>query len=144
MAASFAQIRAALGSAVSAMGSIQATGYIVGGKTLPCADIYPGGDAGPIMYDASMGRGFDVTPFTVEVFVGAPLDHAAQVNLDAYLAPSGGRSIKAALEADVTLGSLVADLRVVSCTGPRPVQLPGRPEPLLSAAFTVEIFTHGV
>jgi hypothetical protein len=73
-----------------------------------------------------MGRGLDKWTFTVQAFVALASDIGAQVKLDAFLAPSGSQSVKAAIEADGTLGGIVADTSVVSCTGYRVYARDGR------------------
>ncbi|CAB4173650.1 hypothetical protein UFOVP1186_21 [uncultured Caudovirales phage] len=146
MASTIKDIRAALASAVGAVGTIQASPYILGNPVPPSAHVFPAGEAGDIEYDMAMGRGIDLVPFTVEVFEGSPHDQAAQTNLDLYLASSGTRSVKQALEVDKTLGGLVEDLRVVSCSGYRVVILParGQNDPMLSAAWHVNVWLRGV
>lgn len=44
--------------------------------------------------------------FSIYVLVGASSDQHAQTNLMPYLAPSGAKSVKAAIEADPSLGGL--------------------------------------
>lgn len=138
--ASITDIRAALMAPIKALGGINASPYILMNPTPPYAHCFPGGEAGDIEYDLAMQRGLDLMPFTVEVFTGAPGDIAQQVNLDAYLAASGERSIKQAIETDRTLGGLVDDLHVTSAIGYRAVVLPGRNDPLLSATWRVHIY----
>lgn len=143
--ASITDIRAALADAIGALGNIQASPYILANPTPPSAFVYPCGEAGDIEYDQAMHRGFDIVPFTVEVYTGSPHDIAAQVNLDEYLEPSGGRSIKAALEADKTLGGIVDDLRVTRCRGYRAVVMPhrGQVDPILAGTWLVDVWWPG-
>ena len=51
------------------------------------------------------------------LFVADVIDIAASSKLDAFLAVDGLHSVKAAVEADPTLGGTVDDLRVVTATG---------------------------
>jgi hypothetical protein len=117
-------------------------GYINASPTPPSAEFFPGGPAGSIVYDRAMGRGLDVTPFTVRVYVSLVSDVGAQVNLDEYIEPSGTRSVKAALESDTTLGGAANDIHVVSCTGYQQFVFEGRP-PLLGAEWHVDVYATG-
>lgn len=56
--------------------------------------------------DATMD-GADDWLFAITVFVQYTDEPTAQTNLDAYLAPSGANSIRAAIDADGTLGGVV-------------------------------------
>lgn len=55
--------------------------------------------------------------FAVRAITGLPGDEQAEATLDELMEPEGARSIKALLEADHTLGGLVADVTVTRCTG---------------------------
>jgi hypothetical protein len=138
-------IRVALADAVNALGAIQASPYILANPTPPYAHVLPSGEAGPLVYDLTMGRGLDQIPFTVEVFTGSPVDVGAQMLLDEYLEPTGGRSIKAALEVDKTLGGLVDTLHVTQSTGYHAVVFPhrGQADPLLVATWHLTIYMRG-
>lgn len=140
------QIRVGIADAIRALGDIQASPYILASPTFPYAHCRPSGEAGDIEYDQTMGRGLDLMPFTVEVFTGSPTDQGAQMVLDEYLSPAGGRSIKAALELDKTLGGIVDDLRVVSCAGYRVMIFPkrGQADPILSAMWRLDIYASGI
>jgi hypothetical protein len=77
--------------------------------TVPAAIIYPGFEGDPaIRFDSTMARGSDDFLFTVTVLVQMADDLAAQEELDAYLDGTGDRSMKAAIEADPTLGGLAS------------------------------------
>lgn len=132
----------ALGASIAAIGGIQSKGYMLAAPTPPYAHVYPGGDAGDIEYDLAMGRGLDGCPFTVQVFAGSPTDMGAQVRILEYIEPSGARSIKAAIEADRTLGGLVDDLRVTKCTGYRQYVIEGKAA-VLGATFHVDVLNSG-
>lgn len=87
-------------------------------------DIIPDGIAPPaavvgllsLDFDMSMGRYLDHADIEVMVIVGRMSERAAQDKLDAYLAGSGSGSIKAAIEADTTLGGSVQTCRVLSAS----------------------------
>lgn len=76
----------------------------------PIAIVMPTG----ITYDTTMGRGLDEYDFTILVIVGRVDERTAQNALDAYCAPTGAGSIKAAMHADRTLGGTAHDSRVTA------------------------------
>lgn len=88
-------------------------------------------------YDETMDGTWRVV-FEVWAFVNAATLYTSQQSLFEYLAPSGSKSIPAAIYEDPTLGGLTAETRVLG--GPRP---PTETETaggrLLGAAFEVEI-----
>ncbi len=70
-----------------------------------------------IDFDLTYGRGGDTYTLPVLILVGAADDKASQVNLAAYLDPSGTTSIKAAIEADRSLRGVVQDAYVRQVSG---------------------------
>lgn len=137
--ATMQEIVEALGAAIATIDGIQSQGFMLPAPTAPYAQVYPGGEAGDINYDEAMGRGLDGCPFTVQVFSGAPLERTAQIKLLEYMAPEGDRSIKATLEADKTLGGLVDDLHVRSCSGYRRFASEHLSMPMLGATWHVDV-----
>lgn len=71
----------------------------------------------PFTFDAAMGRGADRGTFPVYVAVGRASDRAARDALTPYMDGAGARSVKAAIEADRTLGGAASSVRVVSVSG---------------------------
>jgi len=67
-------------------------------------------------YDYTLNRGFDSATCNIIVIVGRMSEKDGQARLDGLLASSGSTSIKAAVEADKTLGGAVQTLRVVSAS----------------------------
>lgn len=65
-----------------------------------------------IPYDSSKARGFDRAVLPVFVIVGSAFSRAARDALGPYLAGSGHQSIKAAIEADRSLGGACSTLGV--------------------------------
>lgn len=65
-------------------------------------------------YHATFGSGRMTLAPTVIVAVSASLDRVGQMRLAGYANPTGATSIKAAIEADKTLGGVVDDCIVVS------------------------------
>jgi hypothetical protein len=88
-----------------------------------------------IAYDLNARRGADTFFFTIILIVSRADDRAAQNNLDAYL--TGESSIKAAVEADRTLGGVANTCRVTEMTNY--ASLPVGEVLYLSAQFTVEV-----
>lgn len=71
----------------------------------------------PLDFDATMGRGADRMTVPIHIIVGRVSDRAARDALAAYMAGSGVKSVKAAIEADGTLGGAADSSRVVSVSG---------------------------
>lgn len=136
--ASLAAIREALAAALRTIDDLQVSAYMLANPTTPSAHVVPGGSAGDIEYHQAFGDGVESWPITVQVFVALSSDIGSQINLDEYIASSGARSVKAAIEADPTLGGAVHDLIVLSCSGYRTFVFEGRP-PLLGAEFHIRI-----
>ena len=67
-----------------------------------------------VNYHRSMGLGDVVMDWTVHVIVGRYTDRTAHATLDAYLNATGATSIRAALEADATLGGVVQSVLLSS------------------------------
>jgi len=65
-----------------------------------------------ITYNGAMGGGLVIHTFTVSVVVGRAAERSAQTALDGYLSYEGGASVRAAIEADRTLGGVVQNLIV--------------------------------
>ncbi len=118
----------------AAIPGIQVSGYLLSNPTLPCAVVM----RGPIAYDQSFGGGLHQWTFIVRVYVANLSDIGAASKLDAYLAPSGGLSIKAAIEADKTLAGAVQDLHVTDADGEK-VYTRDSGGPVLGSEWTVEI-----
>lgn len=78
-----------------------------------------------IVFDKTMGRGFDELEITCRALVGRGDDRAAQQVLDALLSGAGPASLKASIEAargapgEYALGGLADDLRLERVQGYR-------------------------
>lgn len=70
-----------------------------------------------IDYDTTMRNGANRYEFQVRLLVARTEERSAQVYLSEYAAPTGDRSIKAAIEADPTLGGTAMTTRVQSANG---------------------------
>lgn len=91
-------------------------------------------------YDSTMGRGSDDYTFTVTVLLAAADPRVSEDALDEYLASSGTKSIKAAVEA-AALGSGVDFARVATADGDTIREYQG--VRYLGADFTVEVTADG-
>lgn len=67
-------------------------------------------------YHKSMGMGSAISEmaWTVTVITGRWVDRVSYQRLDAYMSPTGASSVRAAIEADTTLGGSCSDLIVNS------------------------------
>lgn len=69
-----------------------------------------------VVFDSTFGRGSDQVDFRVRVIVGRTTERTAQGRLDTYLAGSGSSSVKAAIEADPTLGGAALAVTVTEAS----------------------------
>ncbi|MEV2240580.1 hypothetical protein [Micromonospora sp. NPDC049891] len=107
-------IRSALAESVASVTpELNTYGYVPDSVAVPC--FYVGGVE--IDYDVTMGRGSDELSVTCVVLVSANSDASGQEQLDAYLNGSGASSLKAAIEADETLGGECFTLAVSRAQG---------------------------
>ena len=102
----------------------------------PQAVVYPD----RVTYDTALGRGSDEYTFVVLVIVGRIAERSAQTSLDAYCNPSGGTSIKAAIEGDPTLGGNALDCRVTEMRGQSSLTLGDTT--YLTAEFSVSVIAN--
>jgi hypothetical protein len=108
MAATMAEIRQGIANNLASLEGVQVSPYMLANSTLPAIHIFPSA----VSYDQAMHRGVDAQTMTVQAMVAFGSDQGAQVTLDELLAPSGSRSVKAAIESDKTLGGKVQDVWV--------------------------------
>jgi hypothetical protein len=99
-----------MGTALEAIPNLRVREFIPPLVTPPMAVVNPSN----IEYDLNARRGLTRFTFTVTMFVVKADDRAAQKRIDPFVATSGVQSVKAALEADRTLGGVVDTLRVQS------------------------------
>ena len=132
------QIRSGLNTALSAISGVQTSAYMLDAPVPPLLQVM-----GPevVEYDDAMQRGLDTYTVVVQAFAGTPEQQAAQDTVDAWLAPSGSSSVKAAVESDITLGGIVASARVVRANGYRIYDLPHQGR-TLGCEFFVEIYNQ--
>lgn len=112
----------------------QVSGYMLGNPRLPGIQM----TVQEVEYDWHSNGGVHVI-FTIQALVGAVSDTGAQDRIDQMIDTEGDVSVKALIEADGTLGGVVSDTRVASCSGHRTYNLDGR-APAIGAEWTVDIF----
>lgn len=134
MAATMAEIREGIAANLSAIEGVQVSAYMLAAPSPPAMHVIPSA----IAYDRSFQRGMDEVALTVQAFVALGLDQGAQMALDELLAPSGARSVKAAVESDRTLGGKVQDVWVSAMTAYSVVTIPDRGQ-MLSADWSVNV-----
>ena len=108
--AELSTIRAAMGTALSEVQNLRVRELIPALVVPPMAVVQPQ----DIEYDLNANRGVNRYTFTVTVFVVKADDRSAQLRVDPFVSTSGTQSVKAALEADRTLGGQVDTLRVTN------------------------------
>jgi len=93
---------------------MQVSPYVLSNPTPPVIWVKP--TTGAVTeYHQAMINGQETWSITVQAFVAGGGDIAAQTLLDELLATSGAHSVKAAIEADKTLGGATTDLIVRRC-----------------------------
>lgn len=110
--ATFAQVRAAVASALDGITGLRSTAYLSDSASPP-----PGGgwamvEFDDIDYDLSFGGATDELPLLVIVFAPREAEKASQVFIDTLRDPNAPTGIKPVLEADAGVAALVAYLRV--------------------------------
>jgi hypothetical protein len=93
---------------------MQVSAYVLANPVLPAIWIKP--TTGAVTeYHQAMINGQETWSLSVQAFVASGGDIAAQTVLDELLATNGPHSVKAAIEADKTLGGATDDLIVRRC-----------------------------
>lgn len=128
-------VREGLAAALREIQGVQAMAYVLGSPTPPFAQVM----RGPLSYHEAMGDGTSTWTMLVRVFVANVTDIGAQKKLDEFLSVDGARSVKAAIEADPTLGGKVADLIVTGASGEQEF-VRDQGGPLLGSEWTVEVW----
>lgn len=108
------QVRDAIADRFSEITGLTGLKKVPGEITPPAALVLLDG----VTFDTTMQRGSDEYEFVGLVLVSRGSERAGQDALYDYMAGSGDRSVKAAFEADPTLGGLVFDARVSEIRAP--------------------------
>jgi hypothetical protein len=126
-------VRAGLATALDTIAGLRVFDHVPDSLAPPAAVIEPV----EVVFDEAMVRGLDLYRAFVLVIVGRMSERSASDRLDAYLAGSGASSVKAAIEADKTLGGACDTLQVIDAN-PRTVTVSG--VEMLSYRFGVDIY----
>jgi len=110
MSATISQMCSGLATNLATVSGLRTSAYQPEQLNPPCA--FP--VLNSVTYHAAFGGGDFVADFTVYVIVGRWTDRTAQALLDEMLSYSGSKSIRAALESDLTLGGTSSTLVVSS------------------------------
>ncbi len=94
-----------------------------------------------VTYDQAAARGLDEWIINLEGF-GGPMLQGAQVVLDGWISPSGTGSVKAAIEADRTLGGKVMDTHVMAVSSYRFTKFADGTA-LLGAEWQIRVLNQG-
>lgn len=135
MSATALEVRTAIATALRVIPGLQASPYMLANPTPPAAHVL----RGDILYDQAMQGGTHIWTMRVQVFVSLVSDIGGQMLLDEYLSPDGARSVKAAVEADRTLGGIVDDLHVTTASGEQ-VYVRDQSGQLLGSDWNVEVW----
>ena len=109
-------VRANLKTALSTITGMRVFDYVPDSTNIPTNNAFAIVGQLSMNYDYTLNRGFDSATCQIIVIVGRMSEKDGQTRLDGLLASSGSTSIKAAVEADKTLGGAVQTLRVVSAS----------------------------
>jgi hypothetical protein len=126
-------VRAGLATSLDTIAGLRVFDHVPDSLAPPAAVIEPV----EVVFDEAMVRGLDKYRAFVLVIVGRMSERSASDRLDAYLAGSGASSVKAAIEADKTLGGACDTLQVIDAN-PRTVTVSG--VEMLSYRFGVDIY----
>lgn len=126
-------VRLGLSTALDTITGLRVFDHVPDSLSPPAAVVEPV----EVMFDEAMVRGLDKYRAFVLVVVGRMSERSASDRLDLYLAGSGASSIKAAIEADKTLGGACQNLQVTDAN-PRTVTVSG--VEMLSYRFGVDIY----
>lgn len=137
--ATLTAIRAGLVANLATLADVQVSAYMLANPSPPTLQVM-GPDSAA--YDQSMRGSLTDWHMIVQGFCCNVADIGGQVNLDAWLAPAGALSVKAALESDRTLAGVAQDSTVVDCSGYRVYQLDSSTK-VLGAEWTVWVRTLG-
>lgn len=126
-------VRAGLGTALDTITGLRVFDYVPDSLSPPAAVVEPL----EVDYDEAMRRGLDFYRAFILIIVGRMSDRSSQDRLDAYVAGSGASSVKAALEADKSLGGACSTLQITSAR-PREVVVSG--VNMIAYRFEVSIY----
>jgi len=112
-------LRQGIATNLSAISGLRTSWFVPDNPSPPIAIVVPD----RVDYDVSMARGSDTFGFQVLLIGGRINERTAQSSLDVYLESTGAYSIKAAIEADKTLGGAAHSCRVTDWSGYGPLAI---------------------
>lgn len=107
-------VRNAIATSLTGISGLQTYAVVPDSVNVPCAIV---GMPTSVDFDQAMGRGLDRMTIPVRLMVSRADGPDAQADLDGYVAGSGAKSVKTAVEVDKTLGGTVDTVRVTQATG---------------------------
>lgn len=110
MAATISQINAAIAARLATINGLRVFDYQPDNAYPPYA--YP--SVSNVEYHKAMAGGMQTYTYTITVITGRVDERSGQDELDAYASYDGAKSIRAAIEADRTLGGVVDTLLLAS------------------------------
>lgn len=129
-------IRQGLADALTAaLDGVQVSAYILANPTPPSVSVFPS----QVSFHEAMANGMEEWTFTVRALVSLSTDIGAQQLLDGWMG-TNGTGVKAALEADRTLGGICDDLIVRSVGNYQSYVLAGGQQ-VIGADWTVDVIT---
>jgi hypothetical protein len=140
--ASMTDLREGIAANLASIANVQVSAVAPANPTPPSIWVEPDPVEG-VVYDRAMARGLDLWTFLVWAVVPAASVQGGQAKLDGYIASSGSSSVKAAVEADKTLGGAAMDARVTRCAGYQPYVREGLNGVFLACQWTVEVHADG-
>lgn len=129
-------IRTGLATRLGTISGLRSSSFVPDNPTPPIAVVVPE----RVDFDTAMGRGLDTLTFNVVVIAQRASERGAQNLLDGYCSSTGSASIKAAIEADKTLGGSASDCRVTSMTTYGPLVI--GEVTYLAATFQVSVLAN--
>lgn len=128
-------LREAIATALSTIPDVQVSARVLSSPTLPTVWVKPG----EIGYHAAMGNGHHNKTMVIEALAALTTDQGAQEVLDRMCEDTGTYSVKAAVEADPTLGGVVDDATVTRLYDYQERLTPDLQTLVLSCKWDVEV-----
>lgn len=132
---SLAEIRAGIGKNLATIDGLRVAVEVPDNPSPPIAIV----QLTSVTYDQDFARGMTQYNFTVSVLAGRVAERDAQRKLDAYI-DDGGRSIKTALESDLTLDGAAFDCRVFEMSNVGALNL--GEQTYLACDFLLQVFAE--
>lgn len=119
MAGTGSDLQTALAAALATISGLRVADHLPEQVAPPMAVI----QLQTVTYHRAMGGGLSEWQYVVSVIAGRMGDRAAQIQLDAWLSYGGAQSVRAAVEADQTLGGECSTLIVDEMVTVRPITI---------------------